>query len=98
MRGAPPSTGGAKRLPRAAGVTIPEAMSEQRALAAIERIERALVRLEAAAERQPPGPRPEPELRRLREVHEALRGRVEGAIEQIDRLLATAAPESAGAG
>jgi len=65
-------------------------MSEERALAAVERIERALVRIEAAAERRPAAPRAEPELRRLREVHEALRGRVEGAIEQIDRLLATA--------
>jgi hypothetical protein len=65
-------------------------MSEQRALAAIDRIEQALARLEAASGRQPAPPRQEPELRRLREVHEALRGRVEGAIEQIDRLLATA--------
>jgi RPA family protein len=65
-------------------------MSEERALAAIDRIERALARIEAAAERQEAAPSQEPELRELREVHEALRGRVEGAIEQIDRLLATA--------
>jgi hypothetical protein len=64
-------------------------MSEERALAAIARIERALARIESASERQP-APRAEPELRQLREVHEALRGRVEGAIAQIDRLLATA--------
>ena len=77
-------------MPRRSGVTIPEAMSDERALAALDRIDRAVARIEAAAERQAATPRPEPELRRLREVHEALRGRVEGAIEQIDRLLATA--------
>ena len=77
-------------MPRARGVTIPEAMSEERALAAVERIERAIARIEVAAQQQPSAPNQEPELRRLREVHEALRGRVEGAIEQIDRLLATA--------
>ncbi|MEA3016029.1 MAG: hypothetical protein QOI38_751, partial [Sphingomonadales bacterium] len=64
-------------------------MSEERTSAAIARIERALARIESAAERQPAAARPEPELRQLREVHEALRGRVEGAIAQIDRLLAT---------
>ena len=68
-------------------------MSEERALAAVARIERAIARIEAAAQRQPSSPSQEPELRRLREVHEALRGRVEGAIEQIDRLLA-GAPKS----
>ena len=64
-------------------------MSEERALAAIERIDRALARIEAAAARQPAAASPshEPELRQLRKVHEALRGRVEGAIAQIDRLL-----------
>ena len=68
-------------------------MSEDRALAAIGRIERALARIEAAAERQSAAPRPDAELRRLREVHEALRGRVEGAIAQIDRLLETETAE-----
>ncbi|HEX8192226.1 MAG TPA: hypothetical protein VF552_04945 [Allosphingosinicella sp.] len=63
-------------------------MSEQRALAAIDRIDRALARIEAAAARQgEAAPGNEPELRQLREIHEALRGRVEGAIAQIDRLL-----------
>lgn len=71
-------------------------MSEERALAAIERIERAIARVEEASGRRPTAPRDEPELRNLREVHEALRGRVEGAIAQIDRLLASA-PESTGA-
>jgi hypothetical protein len=65
-------------------------MSEERALAAIERIERAIARVESASGRRPTRSSQEPELRNLREVHEALRGRVEGAIEQIDRLLATA--------
>ena len=77
-------------MPRAAAVTIREAMSDERALAAVARIEQALARIEAAAGPRPASPGHEPELRRLREVHEALRGRVEGAIEQIDRLLATA--------
>ena len=67
------------------------AMSEQRALAAIDRIERALARIEAAAgSRRDDSPPADGELRQLREVHEALRGRVEGAIAQIDRLLTTA--------
>ena len=84
-------------MPGAAGVTIPKAMSEERALAAVERIERAIARIEAAAERGPASATGsqshEPELRRLREVHQALRGRVEGAIAQIDRLL-EAAPDT----
>ena len=65
-------------------------MSEDRALAAIDRIERALARIEAAAQRRATAPGPDPELRQLRAVHEALRGRVAGAIAQIDRLLAAA--------
>ena len=64
-------------------------------MAAIDRIEQALARIEAAAERRQSTPSVEPELRQLREVHQALRGRVEGAIAQIDRLLATA-PDSSG--
>ena len=54
---------------------------------AISRIERALARIEAASAKQPE-PRDDNELRQLREVHQALRGKVEGAISQIDRLLA----------
>jgi hypothetical protein len=64
-------------------------MKDQRAHLAIERIERALARIEDAASRTPPAPDGN-ELRELREVHQALRGKVEGAISQIDRLLATA--------
>jgi hypothetical protein len=64
-------------------------MADNRAMEAIGRIERALARIETAAMRQPePAPRDDSELRQLREVHQALRGKVEGAISQIDRLLA----------
>ena len=64
-------------------------MADERALAAISRIEQALARIEAAASSRP---RPAPaadsdELRQLRDVHQALRMKVEGAIGQIDRLL-----------
>jgi hypothetical protein len=58
---------------------------------AVGRIERALARIEAAAMKVPePAPRDDSNLRQLREVHQALRGKVEGAISQIDRLLAEA--------
>jgi hypothetical protein len=63
-------------------------MTDERALQAIERIERALTRIQEATNR--PAPRNDGELIKLREVHHALRGEVEGAISQIDRLLATA--------
>jgi hypothetical protein len=62
-------------------------MKDERAMAAIQRIERALNRIEGAASKAPPA-RDGEELRQLREVHHALRGKVEGAISQIDRLLA----------
>jgi hypothetical protein len=63
-------------------------MKDERVQAAIQRIEQALSRIEAVASR-PPAPRDDGELRQLREVHQALRFKVEGAISQIDRLLAT---------
>ena len=62
-------------------------MSDDRATEAIDRIERALARIEAAA-KAPEPPKDDEELRRLREVHQALRGKVEGAIAEIDRMLA----------
>jgi hypothetical protein len=63
-------------------------MADERALAAIRRIEQALVRIEAAATRPKPAPAADSDdLRELRDVHQALRARVEGAIGQIDRLL-----------
>ena len=63
-------------------------MIDERAMTAIDRIERALARIEQATNKQ--APRDDGELIKLREVHQALRGKVEGAISQIDRLLATA--------
>jgi hypothetical protein len=63
-------------------------MRDERAFSAIRRIERALERIEAAAARLPAAQEGD-ELRQLRQVHHALRGKVEGAISQIDRLLAT---------
>ena len=64
-------------------------MSDERAVAALERIERALNRIEAAgAQTQAPaGAADDGELLALQEAHQALRGKVEGAIAQIDRLL-----------
>jgi hypothetical protein len=56
-------------------------------LDAIARIDRALARIEASA-RKPGGQGAETaELTQLRDAHQALRARVEGAIGQIDRLL-----------
>ena len=75
-------------MPRAVGVLFPLLMKHELTMAAIQRIDRALSRVEAAATKSPP-PRDDGELRQLREVHQALRGKVEGAISQIDRLLAT---------
>ena len=63
-------------------------MAEDRFMQAVGRIERALARIEAAAARPPEPPKDGEELRRLREVHQALRGKVEGAISEIDRMLA----------
>jgi hypothetical protein len=64
-------------------------MIDHRARNALQRIENALARIEAATDRPAPS-RDDSELRELREVHQALRGKVEGAISQIDRLLAMA--------
>ena len=62
-------------------------MADERALAAISRIEQALARIEAASSRRPVPAADSDELRQLRDVHQALRMKVEGAIGQIDRLL-----------
>jgi hypothetical protein len=70
------------------GPRIHRWMADQRALAAIERIERAIARIEAAA--RPTAPADDSELQRVSAAHRALRGRVESAIAQIDRLLETA--------
>ncbi len=66
-------------------------MADQRALDAIARIERALARIEAASSRPRPAAAPDSsaELERVRDAHQRLRSRVEGAIGQLDRLLET---------
>jgi hypothetical protein len=67
-------------------------MGLDRAGQAIARIERALARVEAAAARRTAAPAPaadDGEVMELRRAHMALRSRVEGAIAQIDGLLAT---------
>lgn len=67
-------------------------MADQRALEAISRIEAALGRIEAAAERPAPSAAivDSAELAQLRSAHQALKSRVAGAIGEIDRLLAGA--------
>jgi len=63
-------------------------MAQERLSGALDRIDRALARIEAAASRVPGGPGDSvAELDGLRQAHEALRGKVQGAIRQIDRLL-----------
>ena len=64
-------------------------MPDERTILAISRIERALARIENAAERTQAAPAEGGELEQLRQAHQALRGRVEGAISHIDQLLAT---------
>jgi hypothetical protein len=63
-------------------------MADERALAAIRRIEQALARIEAASK---PFATTSDDLRDLIVAHRALRTKVEGAIGQIDRLLETEA-------
>jgi hypothetical protein len=65
-------------------------MGQERALAAIARIERSLGRLEAAAARPAPPPPPPETDERLSAAHARLRGKVEAAIAQIDALIETA--------
>jgi len=63
-------------------------MADERALAAIRRIEQALARIEAASSWPRASPAADSEdLSQLRDVHLALRAKVEGAIGQIDQLL-----------
>jgi hypothetical protein len=66
-------------------------MADERALAAIRRIEQALGRIEAASSRMTPFQTSSEDLRDLIVAHRALRTKVEGAIGQIDRLLETEA-------
>jgi hypothetical protein len=62
-------------------------MGDQRALDAIGRIERALARIEAASSSPNPFQTTSEDLAQLRDTHQALRSRVEGAIGQLDQLL-----------
>ena len=63
-------------------------MPDERAIQAIGRIERALARIEIAARKPVHGSANDDELLELRQRHKALRERVEGAVLQIDQLLA----------
>jgi hypothetical protein len=65
-----------------------EPSQDQRASAALARIDRALARIEALSAIQKEPPRATAELERLRAAHDLLRRRVQGAIGEIDALLA----------
>lgn len=72
---------------------MPVVMEDQRTKDALLRIERALDRVEKAAAGQKDAARAEArratdELERLRAAHALLRGRVEDAVGEIDRMLA----------
>jgi phage shock protein A len=69
---------------------MPRPMLDESALAALDRIERALARVEAAAtaSSSASGTGADEELQSLREAHRGLRSRVAGAIGQIDSMLA----------
>ncbi|MGZ8998299.1 MAG: hypothetical protein ACXW2T_05510, partial [Allosphingosinicella sp.] len=68
-------------------------MADQRALAAVRRIERAFARVEGAALRAAPeASGNEEELERMRSAHDRLRRQVSGAIGQIDQLLQSGRP------
>lgn len=64
-------------------------MADERALKAIERIEKALARIDVSASRPRPAEQSHGELTQLKKQHQALRHKVETAISQIDRLLET---------
>jgi hypothetical protein len=64
------------------------AMAQDRMSQALERIDKAFARIEAAASRAPAASgNSSAELDSLRQAHQALRGKIHGAIQQIDRLL-----------
>jgi hypothetical protein len=64
-------------------------MGQERVSQALGRIERAIARIEAAASGGGVQRPAADDAQDLREAHEALRRKVEGAIAQIDRLLET---------
>jgi hypothetical protein len=63
---------------------MPLSMADQRALAAIDRIERALARIEQGAERLKSGGA---DSERLRHAHDALKRKVAGAIGELDLII-----------
>jgi hypothetical protein len=69
---------------RRPGCLLPRGMRDERALDAIARVEAALARIEAAADR---AAATRDELTSLQTKHQSLRGRIEEAVAQIDRLL-----------
>lgn len=68
---------------------MPSSMSDERATLALHRIERALARIERAAAAPRTASDDGAKLSELNRAHQALRGQVEGAIAQIDTLLAS---------
>lgn len=66
------------------------AMGDEGVIELIGRIDGALARIEAAAERRPAAPNVHDDGRRaaIEEAHQALRAKVERTISQIDRLIA----------
>ncbi|HEY9552145.1 hypothetical protein [Allosphingosinicella sp.] len=62
-------------------------MADELAMQAIDRIERALARIEATSKRAAATLQADGELIELRHAHHTLRAQVEGAIERIDRML-----------
>jgi hypothetical protein len=81
----------ADRFPITDKHDIAPRMGQERVSQALGRIKTAIARIEAAASGggvQPPAT-DNAEVEGLREAHEALRGKVQSAIAQIDRLLET---------
>src|SRR3954470_15314168 len=83
-------TSGAPAFPSPASHAMQPPMGDERVIELIGRVDRALARIEAAAQRPVPPQVPADDSRAaaLEAAHRALRTRVETAIVQIDRLLA----------
>jgi hypothetical protein len=62
-------------------------MADQRALDAIDRIERAIARIEQTAATPPLPSADDPERQRLRAAHDSLRRKVAGAIDRLDLII-----------
>jgi hypothetical protein len=83
-------------FPKSGSHAMTPRMGDERVEAAITRLERALERVEAAASRQPRQGAPAQtlfdgdEAIEIRARHQALRGKVEGAIAKIDSLIHSA--------